>query len=200
MLKTKYPLILASQSRIRQSILENIKIPFVSISSKFNESVLKDHYNDDASYLSLHLAKEKAQAVSQNYKDSLIIASDQVLECDGTIYSKPKNKEDACQHLLSLQGKTHQLHSSVVLIRDGDILYQHQDKAFMTIYSFSKSWIQNYVEKAGEDILYCVGCYEYEGFGMQLFEKVEGDYYTILGFPVRSLIHFLYQKEYITWA
>lgn len=185
------PLILASKSYGRRQILEGAGLSFDSHPADIDERRIEarlqeiEASNED---IALELAKEKALAISALHPESLVIGSDQILECEGKALHKAATKEEAQDKLRFLKGKTHSLISSVCLAKGGDILWSAIDTAHLTMHDLDESSLQNYVDEAGEALTGCAGAYALERHGAWLFEKIEGNYFTILGLPLLPLL------------
>ena len=134
------------------------------------------------------LAIAKAQDVSSRHVDAYVIGSDQTLTLNGEQFHKPKDMEGARRHLLKLSGQTHQLNSGVCLVRNGEILWQDLVSAHLTMRELDPGFIGRHLAQVGEAALQSVGAYQLEGPGLQLFDQVEGDYFTILGLPMLPLL------------
>lgn len=137
------------------------------------------------------LAATKAQQVSRKHANSLVIGADQMLVCEGEWFDKPESRERARIQLEKLRGRTHELISAICVVQGGVVVWHHIDRARITMRHFSESCINEYIDKIGEDIGAMVGGYELEGLGAQLFSRIEGDYFTILGMPLLPLLDFL---------
>ncbi len=187
-------LILASQSKTRMRLLQQAGIQFIAQSSQVDEDQLKSE-NTDLSQLLMAklLAKAKALSLSRSNPNHYVLGADQTLSCVDTHFNKPRNKADAREQLQYLKGKTHQLHSAIAVVQNEKILFTHVDTAKMTMRNFSDSFLNTYLDTVDAEVLNSVGCYHYEGQGIQLFEKVEGDYFTILGLSLLPLLAFLRQ-------
>jgi nucleoside triphosphate pyrophosphatase len=127
----------------------------------------------------------------------LVLGADQTLARGATRFSKPKDREGAAEQLRSLRGRTHELHSALALVRDGKVLFDCVDSAKLTMRDFSDRFLNEYLEMAGNAALTSVGGYQLEGIGIQLFERIEGDYFTILGLPLLPLLAFLRQNGFV---
>jgi septum formation protein len=183
-------LILASTSPTRIKLLENAGLTFMSQHPNIDEAAeqaLRAHFT--ANLLAIELAKLKALSISKN--QAYIIGADQTLDCCGITYHKPKNKAEAYGQLTSLRGKTHTLTSAVAISYENEILWQHSMQAHLTMRNFSDAFLELYIDKNLIDILTTVGCYQLEGAGINLFEKIEGDYFTILGLPLLPCLAYL---------
>lgn len=187
------PLILGSRSPSRAAVLEAAGLTFSIDPADIDESairqVLAGEGDSAPGDISEILARAKAEIVSERTPGALVIGADQVLALGGEIYEKPQSMDDARETLLSLQGKTHQLHTAVALCREGAMHWTHVETAQLTMRPLSPEDIGQYLAVAGEDVLSSVGAYKLESVGVQLFEKVEGDYFTVLGLPLLPLLH-----------
>jgi septum formation protein len=139
------------------------------------------------------LAELKALSVSTR-RDGFVIGADQMLALEGQAFDKPKNAAEAREHLLRLRGLTHELITAAVVARDGEVIWRHIDTPRLTMRAFSDAFLDNYLGRAGESVLTSVGAYQLEGLGAQLFERVEGDYFSILGLQVLPLLTFLREQ------
>ena len=147
--------------------------------------------------LALQLAHAKALSVSTTHPDRLVIGADQTLECDGELYHKARSITEATRNLRKLSGKTHHLHSAVSLVFNDQELFCHTSRASLTMWPLSEAFMTSYASREAEALLQSVGGYHFEGFGVQLFEKVEGDIHTILGLPLLPLLAFLRSQAII---
>ncbi len=141
--------------------------------------------------LSLRLAQEKARTVSQQYPYSYVLGADQVLDCGGTLYDKPASLDEARTHLIALRGCTHRLVNGLVICKGADNLWTHTAVAHLTMRNFSDAFLDSYLKESGDDLLTSVGGYRLEDLGCQLFDSIEGDYFTILGLPMLPLLAYL---------
>jgi septum formation protein len=137
------------------------------------------------------LAEYKARRIGDKNPAAIVIAADQVLACNRRIYAKPKDMAEAREHLLALKGQGHQLLSAVVIYEDTKPVWRHVGRAQLVMRDFSTSFLDDYLEKVGESILQCVGCYQLESQGINLFSRVQGDHFTILGLPLLEVLAFL---------
>ncbi len=184
-------LVLASGSSIRRQLLENAGIVFVVDPADIDEpAALRDLQRNEQSVprLGRGLAALKAEAVSRRRPDSLVIGADQMLELDGAILTKAGTAEIARDVLTRLRGRQHYLHSGVAIARGGRTLWSHVESATMRVRQFSDSWLDSYVARLSTILTTTVGAYQLEGEGIQLFERIEGDYFTILGLPLLALL------------
>jgi septum formation protein len=185
-------LILASASKSRNQILLNAGVEFKVQISNVDEAVTKNcHGTGSAKELALKLAILKANNVSNQNNDTLVIGADQVLECEGVLYDKPTDLVSAAAHLKALRGKKHRLISSACVACNNQILWDITDTVSLTMRNLSDEFIQSYINKVGPDILSSVGGYQLEGLGAQLFVRLEGDFFTVLGLPLLPLLDFL---------
>ncbi len=178
-------LTLASQSKIRAQVLTGAGLPFNVQVSGVDEDALKQNHQGDGENLALALAAEKAKAVKT---DGLIIGADQILECDGRLFDKPRDMQEARANLQIFRGKQHYLVGGVVLVENGDIIWQHSGRVCLTMRAFSDEFLDAYLATAGEKILSSVGCYQLEGLGAHLFSEIDGDYFSILGLPLLPVL------------
>ena len=185
------PLILASQSRARQMILTNAGLAFEVFPADIDErgAVIAAKLTDPAD-IARHLAREKALHVSRISPGHHVIGADQTLALGATQFNKPAGREQAASQLKSLAGNTHELHSAVSVARDGAVLFDHVAVARMKMRPMSESAIEAYLDAAGERVTTSVGAYQLEGLGVHLFEKIDGDHFTILGLPLPPLLDF----------
>lgn len=185
-------LILASQSRARQMLLGNAGIPFDAIPADIDErAVQKDSGLLAPGEIGGLLAREKALFVSSNNAARYVIGADQTLALGGRLFSKPAGRTQAAEQLRMLAGQTHELHSAIAVARDGRILFSDVSIAKMTMRRLSDSEIDGYLDEAGQAVTTSVGAYQLEGPGVHLFERIEGDHFTILGLPLLPLLAFL---------
>ena len=183
------PLILASLSPFRKSILENAGLEFDVEGAKIDERELEKTLGKiTPQELAKKLAMKKAEDVSSRFPDALVIGCDQTLELEGNALHKVANLEGVRDRLFSLSSKTHYLHSGIALAKAGKADWVGLSTAKMTVRSLSPEFIDYYIDKAGEDVQSSVGAYQIEGLGIQLFDKIDGDYFTIIGMPLLLLI------------
>jgi len=186
-------IILASGSSARRVMLAAAGVAFEVEPAQIDEKALTDQFVGHTTCappfdLAQFLADEKALDVSARRAGFLVIGSDQVLAKGGRLFSKAKDRAGARETLLALRGKTHQLHSAVSIVRDGKILWSNVQTVSLTMRAFSDAFLDSYLDSAGQAVLSSVGCYELEGRGVQLFETIEGDYFTVLGMPLLPLL------------
>ena len=188
-------IILASKSGVRKEILENNKIicrvePSNVDEDSIKESLLKEKATP--TIISKNLAELKANKISQKFINEIVLGADSVIDLEGEIISKPNNRIEALQTLQKLNGKTHQLVSSVCISRRGSMIWNHTDKASLTMKNMSISELEAYLKKITDEALYAYNVYQIEGEGRTLFSKIDGDEDTIMGLPVKQI------KEYLS--
>lgn len=184
-------IILASASPFRAALLENAGIAFDVVPADIDERAVEAPLAESGATpedVALVLAEAKATEVSERYPDALVIGSDQTLSLGEEIFHKPDSMEDARRHLLKLSGKTHQLNAAVVIARDGEAIWRHTSIATLTMRVLDPGFIGRHLAAVGEKALSSVGAYQLEGQGIHLFEKIEGDYFTIVGLPLLPLL------------
>jgi septum formation protein len=185
-------LILASQSRARQTLLANAGIPFKAVPADIDERALQTNSGlSSPGEIAGLLAREKAQFVSSKNPGRHVVGADQTLALGSRLFSKPAGRAQAADQLRLLAGHTHELHSAVAVASDGKIGFCDVSVARMTMRRLSESEIENYLDQAGEAVTTSVGAYQLEGLGVHLFERIEGDHFTILGLPLLPLLAFL---------
>ena len=187
-------LILASGSDTRAAMLRSAGLVFSVERPAVDEDETKLSLRADrapASVVAETLAELKAIRVSVRHAGAYVIGADQVLDCDGEMFDKPGSAAEAFGQLKRLQGKSHQLVSAVVVVRDRQRLWHHIDRASLTMRPCSDEFLQRYVRIMGDTALASVGAYQIEGLGIQLFNKIRGDHFTILGLPLLALLGFL---------
>ena len=188
----KLPLLLASQSRARQMLLANAGIAFEAMPADIDERAVQQASRLSApGEIAALLAREKALAVSARHPGRLVVGADQTLALGFMLFSKPADRAQAKQQLGALAGRTHELHSAVAVVRDDRILFETIAIARMTMRSLGEAEINAYLREAGEAVISSVGAYQLEGLGTHLFERIDGDHFTILGLPLLQLLAFL---------
>jgi len=186
------PLILASQSRARQTLLANAGIAFEVLPADIDErAVQQDSGLTAPGEIAALLACEKARVVSVGRPGRLVIGADQTLALGQRLFSKPAGRVQAAEQLRALAGNSHELHSGVAVARDGKILFSDVSVARMTMRPLTGAEIDAYLDEAGEAVTSSVGAYQLEGLGVHLFERIDGDHFTILGLPLLRLLAFL---------
>ncbi len=188
----EFPLILASQSRARQALLANAGIEFEAVPADIDERARQQSSGLSApGDIAALLARQKALSVSRHQPGKFIIGADQTLALGTRLFSKPAGRTQAAEQLRELAGKSHQLHSAVAVVTDGKILFEAATIAQMTMRRLGGAEIEAYLAEAGEAVTSSVGAYQLEGLGVHLFERIEGDHFTILGLPLLQLLAFL---------
>ncbi len=178
-------LILASKSAARRAMLTDAGVIFsVQVADVDEDAVKTMHDPADPAGLAIELARIKALAVSRQNPDAWVLGADQTLAFDGGLVSKAGSLTEARHRLSVMRGRPHHLHSGAALARNGQIVWSDVDTATMRVRDFSDTFLDAYLAAEGEALLACVGSYRLEGMGSQLFEAVEGDYFTVLGLPL----------------
>ncbi|WP_246657244.1 Maf family protein [Methylocystis sp. B8] len=184
------PLILASKSAGRRQALLHSGVPFESIPADVDERAIESSLGGaDADAIALALARAKALAISAPGR--LVLGADQVASCEGRIFGKPANMQEAEALLRFLSGRRHRLHSAIALVRDGAIIFETVGVADLTMRKLTDEFIAAYLAAVGKDTLTSAGAYQIEGLGAQLFSKVEGDHWTIMGLPLLAVLEAL---------
>ncbi|MBC6440656.1 MAG: Maf family protein [Rhodospirillales bacterium] len=184
-------LILASRSGGRRQMLENAGVVFEVDAANIDEDAVRDSLKAEGApveQVAETLAELKARRVSARQPGALVLGADQMLECEGRWYDKPESVAVARDHLLSLAGRTHRLISSVVLLRDEARLWHETAVAAMTMRPFTDGFLDSYLEAVGDRVCTSVGCYQVEGPGLQLFHRIDGDHFTIVGLPLLPVL------------
>ncbi|MFZ5673375.1 MAG: Maf family nucleotide pyrophosphatase [Pseudomonadota bacterium] len=185
-------LILASTSRIRGELLARAGITFEAIAPAVNETELKRQFAGlSPGDLAQKLAAAKAVSVTNRYPGALVIGADQVLNLEGRAFDKPDSIESARRQLTDLRGRRHVLETALCCAQDGKVVWRHLGQAGLTMREFSEPFLTDYLREVGLDVTTSVGGYKLEGRGAQLFDKIDGDYFTILGLPLLPLLDFL---------
>ena len=186
------PLVLASKSASRHAILRDAGIPVAVEPADIDERAIEQRSaKQDAGELAAVLAREKARTIAARLPGRLVLGADQTLALGERRFSKPADRAGARRQLAALRGHTHELHSAVALVRGSSVLFEHREVARLTMRSFSDQFLEAYLDAAGAAVTASVGAYQLEKVGIQLFERIEGDHFTILGLPVLPLLEFL---------
>ena len=192
------PLILASQSSARKTLLANAGLEFKAVTADIDErSIQAASKLSNPREIGLLLAREKAKAVSANHPGSYVIGADQTLALGERLFNKPAGRAQALAQLRDLAGHSHELNSAVAVAHDGRIVFEDVSVARMTIRQMSEGELSAYLDAAGDAVTTSVGAYQLEGLGIHLFERIEGDHFTILGLPLLPLLAFLRRERLI---
>jgi septum formation protein len=184
-------LVLASASPSRRMLMKNAGLNFRAIAAEIDERAVEreiEHRALGPDELALELACSKALEVSSRFPQALIIGCDQTMSLGLQVFHKPADRAEARSNLLLLRGRTHRLNSGVVLVRGGHEIWRHLSTADLSMREFSDAFIDDYLVRCGDDVMKSVGCYQLEGIGIQLFNSISGDYFTILGLPLLALL------------
>jgi septum formation protein len=192
------PLVLASKSDVRGKMLAAAGLRFEIRPAQIDERAVEAKAGaTDAAAVARLLARAKADAVARSLPGRLVLGADQTLARGNRRFSKPADRGAAAEQLHSLRGRTHELHSALALVRDGTVLFDCVDSARLTMRNISDRFLKDYLDMAGDAALASVGGYQLEGIGIHLFERVEGDYFTVLGLPLLPLLGFLRQNGFV---
>ena len=188
-------IVLASKSKVRKEILDKHKIDSIVEPSNVDEdivklSLIKEHASPEL--ISKNLAELKANKVSAKKIDQIVLGADSVIDLDGELISKPENREEALKILKKLNNKSHLLISSVCISKNGSMIWNHTDKAKLTMKNFSEDQLKEYLSKISDENLYAYNVYQIEGEGRNLFANISGDENTIMGLPIKKI------KDYLT--
>lgn len=194
----QHPLILASQSPARKILLGGSGLRFEAMPADVDERGLQQNAElSGPGAIAALLAREKARWVSARKAGHYVIGADQTLALDNRLFNKPDGRAAAAEQLRALSGRTHELHSAVAVALDGEIMFETVAVARMTMRSLSGDAIRIYLDAAGDTVTTSVGAYQLEGLGVHLFERFEGDHFTILGLPLLPLLAFLRRERLI---
>lgn len=193
-------LVLASASSSRTRLLQHAGVPFEVHPAHVDEDSVKESMLAEGAQgraIADALAELKARRVSNARPDALILGADQVLICDGELFSKAETMDAAAAQLRRLRGKPHLLVTAAVLAKDGSAIWRHVDISTLWMRDFSDAFLETYLAAEGDDLLGSVGCYRLEATGVQLFERIEGDYFSVLGLPLVPLLAALRQHDVV---
>jgi septum formation protein len=186
------PLVLASRSSVRQKLLAAAGVPVEVCPADIDERGLEAAAPLQAPVaIAALLAREKAAVISRRMAGRLILGADQTLSLDGERFAKPADRAAARAQLRTLSGRTHELYSAVAFVRDGAVLFDHVGVARLTMRALSDRFLDAYLDAVGDAATMSVGAYQLEGLGIQLFERIDGDYFTVLGLPLTAALDFL---------
>jgi septum formation protein len=186
--------VLASASPARVRLLTDAGVSFIADPAAIDEGRVKDRVRadgDTAEDAALALAEAKALAVAERHPAALVLGADQMLVCDGRWFDKPAGRAGAVEHLKALRGRTHTLISAVAAVEGGRVVWRTAGAAHLTMRVFDDAYIETYLDQCGAAVLRSVGAYHLEGLGAQLFERVDGDFFTVLGLPLLDVLAFL---------
>ena len=189
-----HKIILASKSKVRKKILDENEIECKVFPSSADEELVKNSLikeNLSPELISKNLAELKANKVSLKFNNEIVIGADSVIDVNGELISKPKNREEALKILKKLNGKTHNLISSVCISKNGSMIWHYTDKASLTMKNMTEMQLKEYLSKISDEALYAYNVYQIEGEGRFLFSKIEGDEDTIMGLPVKKIKDYL---------
>lgn len=192
------PLILASQSSARKMLLANAGLEFEAVTADIDERGIQTASRlSNPREIALLLAREKANAVSTSHPGSYVIGADQTLALGMRLFNKPAGRAQALAQLRDLAGKSHELNSAVAVACDGRIVFEDVSVARMTMREMTEAELSAYLDAAGDAVTTSVGAYQLEGLGIHLFERIEGDHFTILGLPLLPLLAFLRRERLV---
>jgi len=189
-----HKIILASSSKVRKKILDENGIECKVLPSNIDEesvkkSLIKENANPEM--ISKNLAELKANKISLKFSNKIVLGADSVIDINGELVSKPKNRVGALDILKKLNGKTHHLISSVCISKNGSMIWNYTDKASLTMKDMTNQQLEDYLSKIKDDVLYAYNVYQIEDLGRSLFSKIEGDESTIMGLPIKKIIAYL---------
>jgi septum formation protein len=192
------PLVLASKSAVRHAMLKDAGLAVEIVPADIDERAIEQRagLNDPGDVAAL-LAREKARATADRLPDRLVLGADQTLALGERRFSKPLDRAGARAQLEALSGRTHELHSAVALVRGGTVLFEHREVARLTMRALSGDFLDAYLDAMGTAVMTSVGGYQLEKAGIQLFERIDGDHFVILGLPLLALLRFLRHEGWL---
>ncbi|GMP05509.1 Maf family nucleotide pyrophosphatase [Bradyrhizobium sp. TM239] len=194
----KHPLILASQSSARKMLLANAGLEFKAVTADIDERGIQlASALSNPREIALLLAREKAKAISASHPGSYVIGADQTLALGNRLFNKPAGRPQALAQLRDLAGNSHELNSAVAVAHDGKIVFEDVSVARMTMREMTEDELSAYLDAAGDAVTTSVGAYQLESLGIHLFERIEGDHFTILGLPLLPLLAFLRRERLV---
>jgi septum formation protein len=186
------PLVLASRSAVRRTLLEAAGVPVDIFPADIDERGVEARAPLQAPVaIAALLAREKASIIARLNRGRLILGADQTLSLDGRRFAKPADRAAARAQLRALSGRTHELYSAIAFVQDGTALFEYVGVARLTMRAVSDRFLDDYLDAVGEAATASVGAYQLEGLGIQLFERIDGDYFTVLGLPLTTALDFL---------
>ena len=192
------PLVLASKSAIRHALLRDAGVPVEVQPADIDERTIEQRSPArDAGELAALLAREKARTIAARLPGRLVLGADQTLALGERRFSKPGDRAAARAQLKALRGRTHELHTAVALVRESTIVFEHREVARLTMRAFSDSFLESYLDAVGAAVTASVGGYQLERIGIQLFERIEGEHFVILGLPLVALLQYLRQAGWL---
>lgn len=192
------PLVLASKSAIRHALLRDAGVPVEVQPADIDERTIEQQSPaSDAGELAALLAREKARTIAARLPGRLVLGADQTLALGERRFSKPGDRTGARAQLAALRGRTHELHTAVALMRESTIVFEHREVARLTMRAFSDSFLESYLDAVGAAVTASVGGYQLERIGIQLFERIEGEHFVILGLPLVALLQYLRQAGWL---
>jgi septum formation protein len=192
------PLVLASKSAIRHALLRDAGVPVEVQPADIDERTIEQQSPArDAGELAALLAREKARTIAARLPGRLVLGADQTLALGERRFSKPGDRTGARAQLAALRGRTHELHTAVALMRESTIVFEHREVARLTMRAFSDSFLESYLDAVGAAVTASVGGYQLERIGIQLFERIEGEHFVILGLPLVALLQYLRQAGWL---
>ena len=185
------PLVLASQSKVRRALIEAAGIPVETRPAHLDERAIESQVKGGPAEVALTLAREKARTVAAMSEAAYVVGCDQTLALGERRFSKPADRAAARDQLMAMRGKPHELHSAVAVCRNGSVTFGHVAVARLIMRDFSEKFLDAYLDATGDSVTASVGAYQLERTGIHLFEKIEGDHFTILGLPLLPLLQHL---------